>query len=178
MNVHAHFLHSSPLFLYLTYFLTYSMEQNPSWESNWFSASQEIHHILWNPKVHYRIQRCPPPVPILNHIKSIHFIYNASCNCSWSRQDFDDGRVFTSSGLWCISEHLKRYLGTSSQSRTYDPSKRHKQRRQYNPLISWELLAQQHSATFHKIEIPSNATVTNLTNIMASWKVQLSVLVF
>jgi len=24
-----------------------------SWEANWFSASQEISHILWNPKVHY-----------------------------------------------------------------------------------------------------------------------------
>ena len=34
---------------------TYSMEQSPSSEANWFSASQEIPHILWNPKVHYRI---------------------------------------------------------------------------------------------------------------------------
>jgi hypothetical protein len=34
---------------------TYSMEQSPSWESNRFSASQEILRILWNPTVHYRI---------------------------------------------------------------------------------------------------------------------------
>jgi hypothetical protein len=122
-------------------------------------------------------QKCPPPVPILNYIKSIYFIYNASCNCSWSRQDFDDGWVFPSSGLWCISKHLERYLGTSSQSRTYNPSKHRKQWRQYNPLISWEQLAQQHSATSHKTGILSNATVTNLTNVMASWKVQLTVLV-
>jgi hypothetical protein len=33
------------------------MEQSPSWEANWSSASQEIPRILWNPKVHYRIQR-------------------------------------------------------------------------------------------------------------------------
>jgi len=31
------------------------MEQSPSWEANQFSASQEIPHILQNPKVHYRI---------------------------------------------------------------------------------------------------------------------------
>ena len=31
------------------------MEQSPSWEANWFSASQEIPRILWKPKVYYRI---------------------------------------------------------------------------------------------------------------------------
>ena len=49
----------------LTYLLTYSMVQSPSWEANWFAASHEIPRILWNPKVHYRIHKLPPPVPIL-----------------------------------------------------------------------------------------------------------------
>ena len=31
------------------------MEQSPYWEANRFSASQEIPHILWKPKVHYSI---------------------------------------------------------------------------------------------------------------------------
>ena len=30
------------------YLLTYSMEQSPSWEANWFSASQETPRILQN----------------------------------------------------------------------------------------------------------------------------------
>jgi len=33
-----------------------SMEQIPSSEANRFSLSQEIPHILWNPKVHYHIR--------------------------------------------------------------------------------------------------------------------------
>ena len=49
-----------------------SMEQSPSWEANQFSANQEIPRVLWNSKVHYHIQKCPPPVPILNWIDPDH----------------------------------------------------------------------------------------------------------
>ena len=49
----------------LTYLLTYSMVQSPSWEANWFAASQEIPRISRNPKVRYHTHKRPPPVSIL-----------------------------------------------------------------------------------------------------------------
>ena len=48
------------------------MEQSPSLEANWFEASQEIPRILWNPKVHYRIHKCSPPVPVLSQLDPVH----------------------------------------------------------------------------------------------------------
>jgi len=55
-----------------TYLLTYSMVQSPSWEANWFAASQEIPRISRNPKVHYRTYKRPPIVSILGQPNPVH----------------------------------------------------------------------------------------------------------
>jgi len=55
------------------YLLTYYMVQSPSWEANWFAASQEIPRISRNPKVHYRTQG-PPPISILGQPNPVFYV--------------------------------------------------------------------------------------------------------
>ena len=48
------------------------MVQSPSWEANWFAASQEIPRISRNPMVHYRTHKRPPTVSILGQPNPVH----------------------------------------------------------------------------------------------------------
>jgi len=54
-----------------TYLLTYSMEHSPSWECNWFCSWSRNSPHFWNPKVHHRTHKCPPPVPILSQLHPV-----------------------------------------------------------------------------------------------------------
>ena len=56
----------------MIHLLTYSMEQSPTWKANRFPASQKIPSILRNPKVHYCICQCPPPVPVMIQLDPVH----------------------------------------------------------------------------------------------------------
>jgi len=49
------------------------MVESPSWEANWFVASQEIPLISRNPNVHYRTHKRPPPVCILGQPNPLKF---------------------------------------------------------------------------------------------------------
>ena len=51
--------------------LTYSMEQSPSWEANWFFRESRNSPHFWKPKVHHRIHKCLPPVPILRQLHPV-----------------------------------------------------------------------------------------------------------
>ena len=116
----------------LTYLLTHSMEQSPSLEANQFSASQEILRILWNPKVHYRIFKCPilsqldpahTPTPYFLKIHLIIILPSRPGSLKWS--------------LFLRFPHLNPVYASPLQHERYMPCPSHSSRF-YHPRILGE----------------------------------------
>ena len=61
------------------------MVQSPSWEANWFAASQENPRISRNPKVHYRTYKRPPPVSVLGQPNPVHIPTSHLLEMRWVR---------------------------------------------------------------------------------------------
>ena len=82
------------------------MEHSSSWEANRSSGCQETPRILWNPKVHFGIRKCPPPVPIpiLSHINPVHVPHPTSRR-----------------SILILSSHLRLALSSCSYSQLCPP---------------------------------------------------------
>jgi hypothetical protein len=75
---------------------TNHMEQNPSWEVDSHWASQEISRLLWNQKVHYRVHKNLPLVPILSQMNPVHALPHPKI---YSSVTFPYTRT---SSMWCL----------------------------------------------------------------------------
>ena len=72
-----------------------------------FAANQEIPRLLWNPKVHHRTHKRPPPVCILNQIHQVHttlshFLKNKQLNSKYITVCLEYVKYITVFNTYCF----------------------------------------------------------------------------
>ena len=122
----------------LTYLLTYSMKKSPSWEANWFSASQEISHILWKPGVHYRVHSIQPAVPQLSQSDPVHSSLSHVVKIHFNITFLSTTR----SSKWCLSHrfhHQNPACTSPVPNKCYMPCPNHSSRFGHPNNIWWRV---------------------------------------
>jgi hypothetical protein len=80
------------------------IQLNPFWEVANCAATQELPGFLWNPKVHCRVHKSPPLVPIQSKINPIHTI--PFCLSKIYVLYFGTSLLSVLSIWWLIGQHM------------------------------------------------------------------------
>jgi hypothetical protein len=81
------------------------MKQRPLWELKRSSAIKDISCILWNQKVHYDTQKCPPLVSIFSKIYPVHALPSCIFKINFDIILPPTPRSFRSSPPFTLSNH-------------------------------------------------------------------------
>jgi hypothetical protein len=104
----------------VTYLLT---ELSPSWQAANYIATQELSSVLWNPKVHHRVHKSPPPVPILSQIGQLHASAALPLGKKPSGTQWKGGLVGPRTGLNAVG-YRKFFCSTGNRSAFTQPADR------------------------------------------------------
>ena len=117
-------------------------------------------HILWNPKVHYRIHKCPPPVPIPSPAKHVELKYALKRFNPWfylSTKTYGNVRVSTNwikPPTFLILQHINPILTFPSYSVRFHVNVTNVTLRPTPPYFKWSLPLKVQTLFFYLLSQP------------------------